>query len=126
MRETTVLSSPATTPLGWTVDTGSLPAMVDPRLLTLIAAILWLPAIPLAKSAPPAFTGAAACAGCHTAETQAWHGSQHDQAMQEASPETVLGDFADAKLTQYGVTSRFYRKGGDILCRDRRPGRRAA
>ena len=35
--------------------------------------------------------------------------------MQAASPATVLGDFADASITQYGVTSRFYRKGQDYF-----------
>ncbi len=48
-------------------------------------------------------------------ESQAWHGSQHDQAMQEATPATVLGDFDDATFTQDGVTSRFYRKGEDFF-----------
>ena len=63
----------------------------------------------------PSFVGAAACAGCHTEEAQAWRGSQHDLAMQEANPATVLGDFADTSFTQYGVTSRFYRKGEDYF-----------
>ena len=35
--------------------------------------------------------------------------------MQAATPATVLGDFADASITQYGVTSRFYRKGQDYF-----------
>lgn len=64
-----------------------------------------------AEPPAPAFVGAAACAGCHTEATKAWHGSQHDLAMQEATPATVLGDFDDATFTHYGVTSRFYRKG---------------
>ncbi|MFO1074897.1 MAG: cytochrome c3 family protein [Geminicoccaceae bacterium] len=59
----------------------------------------------------PGFVGEAACAGCHAAEAQAWRGSQHDRAMQPATPATVLGDFADTSFTKDGVTSRFYRKG---------------
>ncbi|MFO1076083.1 MAG: multiheme c-type cytochrome, partial [Geminicoccaceae bacterium] len=59
----------------------------------------------------PGFVGEAACAGCHAAEAQAWRGSQHDRAMQPATPATVLGDFADTSFTKDGVTSRFYRTG---------------
>ena len=79
------------------------------------AALLGVAAAPaIADGGSPTFVGAEACAGCHAAETQAWHGSQHDQAMQEATPDTVLGDFADATITQFGVTSRFYRKGDEF------------
>jgi Tfp pilus assembly protein PilF len=83
-------------------------------MLYLCAALLLAAASPsmsLAADAPASFVGAAACASCHEAETQAWGGSQHDRAMQEATPATVLGDFADASFTKDGVTSRFYRKG---------------
>lgn len=65
----------------------------------------------LATEAGPGFVGEQACAGCHQAEAAAWRGSQHDQAMQVASPATVLGDFNDTSFTKDGVTSRFYRKG---------------
>src|SRR3954470_12020818 len=67
--------------------------------------------VALANDPPASFVGAEACAGCHAAEAQAWHGSQHDQAMQEATPATVLGDFTDASFVKDGVTSRFYRRG---------------
>jgi len=33
---------------------------------------------------PPTFVGAQACAGCHTAEFNAWNGSRHALAMQPA------------------------------------------
>ena len=52
------------------------------------------------------------CIECHTAEAQAWQGSQHDKAMQVATAETVLGDFKDASFTDAGVTSRFFQKDG--------------
>ena len=65
-----------------------------------------------AATAPAAdFIGAQACGGCHADQTAAWHGSQHDLAMQPATPATVLGDFADASFTKDGVTSRFFREG---------------
>ena len=51
------------------------------------------------------------CADCHRAEYDAWSGSHHDLAMQEATEETVLGDFNDATFTHFGVTSRFFENG---------------
>ena len=81
------------------------------RCHALFLALLALASAALAAERMGGFVGAAACAGCHAAETQAWRGSQHDQAMQEATSTTVLGDFADVSVTHYGVTSRFYRKG---------------
>lgn len=38
------------------------------------------------------------CQACHAAEYEAWRGSHHDDAMQHATPEAVLGDFAAAPL----------------------------
>ena len=59
-----------------------------------------------------AYVDETACAGCHEAEHQAWTGSHHDLAMQLATRETVLGDFADATYTHRGVTSRFFTRDG--------------
>ncbi|MGH7556228.1 MAG: cytochrome c3 family protein [Gemmatimonadota bacterium] len=66
---------------------------------------------------PVEFVGTEACAGCHVAETAAWHGSHHDLAMQEATEETVLGDFDDATFTYAGVTSTFFRRDGGFHVR---------
>ena len=63
----------------------------------------------------PTYVGSAACGGCHESEMAAWRGSHHDLAMQEASAETVLGDFDDASFTQGDVTSRFFRRDGRFL-----------
>jgi predicted CXXCH cytochrome family protein len=60
----------------------------------------------------PTFVGSAACGGCHESEMAAWRGSHHDLAMQEATAETVLGDFDDASFTHGDVTSRFFRRDG--------------
>ena len=38
--------------------------------------------------------GGAACTECHAKEQAAWHGSDHDLAMQVADEKAVLGDFA--------------------------------
>ena len=80
--------------------------------ITLLAGHLLVAAGP----APAAdFIGAEACAGCHADQAAAWRGSQHDLAMQPATPATVLGDFADASFTKDGVTSRFFREGDRFL-----------
>jgi tetratricopeptide (TPR) repeat protein len=51
------------------------------------------------------------CQQCHPQAFQAWLGSHHEQAMQPAPPQTVLGDFSDASFVHQGVTSRFFTKG---------------
>ncbi len=65
----------------------------------------------------PAFVGREVCASCHQAEAALWQGSDHDKAMQEATDATVLGDFGNATLTHFGVTSTFYRKEGRFFVR---------
>ncbi|MGD1982611.1 MAG: multiheme c-type cytochrome [Chromatiaceae bacterium] len=63
------------------------------------------------------FVGKAACASCHAEEVERWTGSHHDLAMQEVSEEIVLGDFANASLTHFGVTSTFYRDADRFMVR---------
>jgi len=71
------------------------------------------PAPPLARGAT--FVGRQACAPCHATEDARWKGSHHDRAMEEATPETVLGNFENASFTHYGVTSTFFRKDGKFF-----------
>ena len=59
-----------------------------------------------------AYVDDASCADCHAREHAAWSGSHHDLAMQEATAETVLGDFDGATFTHFGVTSRFFTRDG--------------
>ena len=67
-----------------------------------------------AQPAPAAatFVGAAACKTCHEKEYQAWHGSHHRQSMQEATADTVLGDFNNVepslKETFFQIISLYY------------------
>ncbi len=61
--------------------------------------------------AVPAFAGSEACAGCHQGEYSRWTGSHHQLAMQPANDQTVLADFDNSEFTNFGITSRFYRKG---------------
>lgn len=53
--------------------------------------------------------------GCHDEAAGAWRASHHDLAMQPATDETVLGDFADATFTYFGRTTRFSRDGDRFL-----------
>jgi tetratricopeptide (TPR) repeat protein len=62
-----------------------------------------------------AFVGSEMCAGCHQAQAQLWRSSQHKQAMQHASDQTVLGDFNNASFDYFGIRSRFFRQDGKFL-----------
>ena len=66
-------------------------------------------------SAPLAYVGSEACAGCHRAKAALWHGSQHKRAMDHATEKSVLGDFSDATFDYHGVKSRFFRRDGKFL-----------
>ncbi len=70
---------------------------------------------------PAAYVGAQACAGCHTAQFDAWKGSHHALAMQPATTATVLGDFSDAKPEHFGVTTTFFRNGDKFMVRTHGP-----
>ena len=63
------------------------------------------------EAAAPEYVGRETCEGCHPAEGLAWRGSDHDRAMEVASPESVQGDFDDARFEHFGVTTRFHRAG---------------
>lgn len=67
------------------------------------------------SAAPPevakSYVGRQTCARCHQEEVQQWTGSDHDRALDLATPQTVLGDFDDATFTHQGSTSRLRRRG---------------
>ena len=56
------------------------------------------------------YVGQKVCAQCHEKQSIQWTGSYHDLAMQEATPDTVLGDFNNASLTYNQITSVFFSK----------------
>ena len=70
---------------------------------------------PSERTAKATFVGSETCAGCHQAEAELWHGSQHKRAMDHATDKSVLGDFNDASFDYYGVHSRFFRKDGKFF-----------
>jgi cytochrome c553 len=87
-------------------------------MLIAIASILASsPAATARADEPASFVGAQVCAGCHAAEAKHWAGSHHALAMQKATPATVLGNFADAKLGHFGVVTSFSRSGEKFMVR---------
>ena len=54
------------------------------------------------------FVGSTACQSCHEAEFRGWLGSHHQLAMQDATTDTVLGDFDNVTFDYYGATTRFF------------------
>ena len=61
------------------------------------------------------YVGAVRCAGCHAPEYAAWRNSQHQLAMQHATPQTVLGGFDHATYQYAGTTSSFYQRAGQYF-----------
>jgi predicted CXXCH cytochrome family protein len=72
-------------------------------------------------TAPPTFVGGTKCASCHPKQADAFRGSDHARAMQPATPETVLGNFDQARVTHRGVTSTFFRRDGKFFVRTEGP-----
>lgn len=60
---------------------------------------------------PAQFVGAETCRQCHAPQFELWRGSDHDLAMQPATPATVLGDFNDARFVYNKVVTTFFRRG---------------
>jgi predicted CXXCH cytochrome family protein len=92
--------------------------------LALVGAVAWIPmdygkpsrpAYAAESSAPLAYVGSEACAGCHQDEATLWNGSHHKLAMDHATEKSVLGDFSGATFEHYGVKSRFFRRDGKFL-----------
>jgi tetratricopeptide (TPR) repeat protein len=84
------------------------------------AGIWWaLRSAPLQATAPlvsprveARFVGSQACAGCHAVAFAAWRDSRHAHAMQHATAQTVLGNFADARFRYADLESRFFQRDG--------------
>ncbi len=59
----------------------------------------------LFRRPPPALTyvGTTSCATCHSDAYQNWLLSDHRHAMEEANPQSVVGDFKDATFDYFGI-----------------------
>jgi tetratricopeptide (TPR) repeat protein len=97
--------------------------MTLPRRAATVALVLlgfaWLSPVRAQPSAQ--FVGAAACTPCHAAQADRWKASHHARAMQEATAQTVLGDFNGARLTAFGVPTTFSRAGDRFTVRTEGP-----
>jgi tetratricopeptide (TPR) repeat protein len=97
-------------------------ALIAAVILAAVVAGTWWALRPLAppqatlpapqKTVEARFVGSEACAGCHANAFAAWRGSQHAHAMQHATAETVLGNFADVRFHYAGIESTFFRRDG--------------
>lgn len=61
--------------------------------------------------APATMVDEQQCQGCHSEQVKDWQGSHHQLAMQDATADTVLGDFKDITFKAENETTRFSRKG---------------
>jgi predicted CXXCH cytochrome family protein len=88
------------------------------------------PSETIARTAKPilaaAYVGAAACKSCHEAAYNAWHGSHHALAMQDANDRTVFGNFANANFSYAGVASTFFERDGKFYVNTDGPGGKLA
>jgi len=75
----------------------------------------------LGKETSKGFVGSLACMECHKNEYDRWKGSYHDRAMDEATDETVLGNFDNARFTHGGLTTRFFKKQGKFYVHTQGP-----
>ncbi len=66
---------------------------------------------------PLTFTGSASCRECHAPQFDLWQESHHAQAMQAATPDTVLGDFSGTEFQYFDVTTTFFTRDGNFLVR---------
>ncbi len=67
--------------------------------------------------APLTFTGSESCRECHAPQFELWQQSHHALAMQEATPDTVLGDFSGVDFQYFDVNSSFFTRDGNYLVR---------
>ena len=77
--------------------------------------------IPLGAS-DATFVGRENCVDCHQEAYELWLGSDHDNAMDLANEQTVLGDFNNAEFEHGGVVSRFYKQGDEYFVFTEGPG----
>lgn len=71
--------------------------------------------LPALASDPAGYAPATSCLGCHAEQARDWKDSDHDWAMREAKEGNVLGNFAGASFSDAGLTTRFFRKGGQYF-----------
>lgn len=79
---------------------------------SLLAADWWTVVPPETQ---PQYVGRDSCIKCHQQEHTRWTGSDHDLAMDLATPDTVFGDFNAPPFEHLGVKTEFAREGNDFF-----------
>ena len=69
------------------------------------------------RPGPPTFAGSQACRECHEPQFDLWQESHHALAMQEATPDTVLGDFSGVNFQYFDRVSTFVTRNGNYVVR---------
>ena len=101
-----VIAIAAAAGVWWALHSAAPPAVTPPG----VAATPGRPTP--APAATASFVGSEACAGCHDQAYAAWKDSHHARAMQHATADTVLGNFAHATFRYAGVESTFFQRDG--------------
>jgi tetratricopeptide (TPR) repeat protein len=70
---------------------------------------------PIQPQQQATFVGSEQCASCHQAEFDQWQGSHHEQAMQVADSDTVLGDFSGRTVSYFDTESYFFERDGEFF-----------
>ena len=78
--------------------------------ITLLSLCAWI-LLPTIGLAAPEYAGGESCLSCHQQAYEAWQGSHHQLAMQEAQAASVLGNFNQATFAKGGITTTFFRDG---------------
>ena len=87
--------------------------LIVTSFLVLVALAWWVIADyqnNLPTDAVAKYVGRKKCVECHQQQHDEFHNSHHDLAMDVANAETVRGDFNNASLEHYGVTSTMFVK----------------
>jgi predicted CXXCH cytochrome family protein len=81
----------------------------------ILAAVLfdWWSVIPADVQAT--YVGRQTCIACHQRQFDQFENSDHDRAMEIATPATVLADFRDQTLDHLGVETRVFRRDDQFL-----------
>lgn len=84
-----------------------------PHILLFLLSCLTFAGMADAAEPPSAqFVDNALCGECHQPIFEQWRQSHHAKSMQPATPDTVLGNFNNARFTANGVESRFFQRDG--------------
>ena len=70
---------------------------------------------PPEPAASPEFVGSSACESCHQQEFALWRGSHHQLAMQDATSESVLGDFSGITIPYFESSATFFERDDRFL-----------